>query len=396
MRRLLVMAKPSQRARARQILHAYWRAMRLTYEASPGLFIVVLITTVLTGLAAPLQAWIAKLMIDSVTAALASGEVMPWQTLLPPILAFVGIWGVSQVAESLAQSVRNLLGEYTMYHANLRVIQKATAMDPACFDDAKFYDQLNVANRQVWRIANVTYELSDVTVQAIALVSLLGLLATIHWLVPFVVIGMTMPKLIAKSRFTRQRAAVWMNYTGNRRMIDYMSAILSEREHVKETRLFRLEPHLLGKMRVAVRAFLQDNRRIDLASERWNAALSLLPLIGTAGIWLYVAAGVLARRLTVGDLALTFQALESSRRALDGIAYHSAFLVENTFFVVELFNYLDRPASDFAGALRRPAPGSAPPKPNLRGAIVFDNVSFRYLASRLTKNVTERVSATHG
>jgi hypothetical protein len=28
-------------------------------------------------------------------------------------------------------------------------------------------------------------------------------------------------------------------------MIDYMSGILGTREHVKETRLFRLEPHLL-------------------------------------------------------------------------------------------------------------------------------------------------------
>jgi ABC-type multidrug transport system fused ATPase/permease subunit len=82
-------------------------------------------------------------------------------------------------------------------------------------------------------------------------------------------------------------------------------------------------------MRDAVRTYVNEYRRIVFAGERWNAVLSLLQMVGTASIWLYVASGVLARRLTIGDLAL-------------------------------------------------PASENGAPKPNLRGAIIFDNVSFRY------------------
>ena len=373
------MTKPTPpKPNAKQIIRAYSRAIKLTFEASPGLAVGVLAASLMTALAVPLQAWIAKLLIDSIAASLASGTATSLMVLLPPVIAFILIWAIGQVAESLSQSLRPLLAEQTMYHASIRVIQKAAGMDPACFDSAEFYDQLSVARTQVFRVAQVTAQSFDAIAQVLALVSLLSLLAVIHWAVPFVVVAMTVPKLIAQARFTRARVALWTNYTPSRRMADYMSEILGSREHVKETRLFRLEAHLLNRMRDAVRQFMRENSSIVFAKERRNALLSLLPLAGTAGIWLYVASEVLARRRTIGDLALTFQVLDSSNRALNQLAFCAAFLVENTFFVVALFEFLDRPTGNYPGALKRPAPGSVSPTPNLRGVLAFHNVSFRY------------------
>jgi ATP-binding cassette, subfamily B, bacterial len=284
----------------------------------------------------------------------------------------------SQSTESLSSNLRLLLTNQTTYHANLRVVEKAASMDPACFDNAAFYDQLSASRDQVWRISPITYQSFDMSAQLLSLLSLLVLLASVHWLAPIAVVLMSVPKLVNRARFTRKRAAMWMNYTPTRRMIDYTASILGERDYVNETRLFQLEPHLLDKMRKSVRAFLAENRALAFGEERWNAGLSLLPLIGTASIWIYVAYEALARRRTVGDLALTFQVLESSHRAMDQIAFSAAFLVENTFFVTRLFAYLDASPASFAGALKRPAPDAPERTPNLRGSVVFDNVSFRY------------------
>ena len=235
-----------------------------------------------------------------------------------------------------------------------------------------------MARDQVWRISQVTYQTLDVSAQLISLVSLLVLLASIHWLVPILVVLTHVPKLIAQSIYTRKRASVWMNYTSTRRMIDYASNLLGGREYVKETRLFQLEPHLLDKMRGGVRQFLNENMAITVVQEKRNAVLSLLPLLSTAGVWFYVALEALARRRTVGDLALTFQALDSSRQAMNQIAFASGFLVENTFFVVQLFEYLDQPSESYPGALKRPQAGTTAPAPNMQGTLAFNNVSFRY------------------
>ena len=204
------------------------------------------------------------------------------------------------------------------------------------------------------------------------------LLASIHWLVPILVALTHVPKLIVQSSTTRKRASIWMNYTATRRMIDYASTLLGGRDYVKETRLFQLEPHLLDKMRGGVRQFLTENMAVLVAQERWNAVLSLLPLLSTAGVWFYVALEALARRRTVGDLALAFQALDASRRAMNQIACSAAFLVENTFFVVQLFEYLDRPTDSYPGALTRPPTDAPSPVPNMKGTLTFNNVSFRY------------------
>ncbi len=369
---------PSKRELLRQGFRAYRRALALTFEANTSLTIGVMVTTVLTALTVPLQALISKMMIDGIGYALASGVVVPIQSLMLPIIAFIVVWAFGQIAESLSHNLRILLTNQTMYHANLRVIEKAASMDPACFDNAAFYDQMSASRDQVWRISQVTYQSFDMSAQLLSLLSLLVLLASVHWLAPFAVVLMSAPKLLNRARFTRKRAAMWMNYTPTRRMIDYTASILGERDFVKETRLFQLEPHLLDKMRISVRAFLAEGRAIVFGEERWNAVLSLLPLIGTASIWIYVAAEALARRRTVGDLALTFQALESSRRAMDQVAFAAAFMVENAFFVTRLFAYLDASPTSFAGALKRPAPDAPARTPNLRGALVFHNVSFRY------------------
>ena len=379
-----------QKLKPKQILSAYARSLRMTIESGPKLSAAMLVATVVAALAMPLEAWIAKLMIDTVTSALASNATVSFQTLLPVVIAFVVVWALGQVAESLSNNLRLQLSDQSMYHAQVRVIEKATRMDPACFESAQFYDQLSVARDQVWRISQVTYQMLDVTAQLISLVSLLLLLASIHWLVPILVVLTHVPKLIAQSVYTRKRASVWMNYTATRRMIDYAANVLGGREFVKETRLFQLEPHLLDKMRGGVRQFLSESMAIVVSQEKWNAVLSLLPLLSTAGVWFYVALEALARRRTVGDLALAFQALDSSRRAMNQIAGASAFLVENTFFVVQLFEYLDRPTESYPGALKRPQAGAMLHTPNMQGTLAFNNVSFRYPGA--DKNTLSNIS----
>jgi len=377
---------------SRQIIRAYARAIKLTFEAGPDLAVGLFVAALFSALTAPLQAWIAKVMIDQITTSLASNSAITVSALLPPVIAFILIRAVGQLAESMMTSLVPLVSEQTMLYTNVRVIQKSTTMDTACFDNASFYDQLSMARDQMFRISQVTSQSSYAIAQLLALISLLGLLVTIHWVVPFIVVIMTLPTVIAKVRATRVRATLWMSYTPSRRMVDYVAYMLGTREYNKEIRLFQLGPHLLDRMRSAVQQFMREIRKLAFAQERRNAVLPLLTLTGTAGIWLYVASEALARRRTVGDLALTFQVLDSSRRSLDQIANSAAFLLENIHFLVALFDYLDRPAESYPGALKRPAPSAKPMMPNLRGALTFHNVSFRYPGS--DKDTLRNISFT--
>ena len=113
-----------------QILSAYARSLRMTIESGPKLAAAMLMATVVAALVTPLEAWIAKLMIDTVSSALASNAAMSFQTLLPTVMAFIVVWALGQIAQSLSNNLRMQLSDQSMYHANIRVIEKATRMDP--------------------------------------------------------------------------------------------------------------------------------------------------------------------------------------------------------------------------------------------------------------------------
>jgi ATP-binding cassette subfamily B protein len=159
-------------------------------------------------------------------------------------------------------------------------------------------------------------------------------------------------------------------------MVDYMSTLLMSRDAVKEVKLFQLSDFLLSRMQEATREFLKELTQSGFSQERWNVLAGVLPVISNAGIWLYSATEALAQRISLGELALTFQVTENSRRAMDRLIFLSGHLSESTRYLTDLFNFLDLPASSLPGALKRPTHHA--PMPNLHGPITFNNVCFRY------------------
>jgi ATP-binding cassette subfamily B protein len=375
-------------------VHLYMRAMRMVFDAGPLLAIAVFSLTVLAAASAPAQVWISKRMIDRIVGLAGRGGV-GWGTLVLPLLLYILVWVLSQAVQSAAFTFRNLLSERVGHYAEHRILEKASRLDIAFFEDPQFYDQMSLAREQGWRLEAIAIQMPVIVSQVVTLISLLVLIGSVGWMLPVILVVFCLPQTASHTYFTKKKAELYLRDVPSKRMKDYMAQLLSERETAKETRLFQLKEHLLARFHEASLGYLSGLARITASQGKRQALLALLSLAGTMGIWVYTGLRALARRISLGDVALVLQATEGSRMALDQVSYFGGFLVEHAIFLSTFFQFLDLAPGTVEGALERPEPVEderAPVSQAYSGAIVFQDVSFRYPGS--DREVLRNVSFT--
>jgi ATP-binding cassette subfamily B protein len=125
-------------------------AFRLVWAADKGSTIVMAVLTLISAALPASQAWVGKLIIDSVIGSINSG-VGP-QAGLQATLPFLGLeFGLlltSAVIAQLRRLAEHVLNARLGHHINSAVIRKALALDLQYFEDASFYDKLQNARRE--------------------------------------------------------------------------------------------------------------------------------------------------------------------------------------------------------------------------------------------------------
>ncbi|MFN2220097.1 MAG: ABC transporter ATP-binding protein [Anaerolineae bacterium] len=369
-------------------LRLYARSLGLIWEASPSLTLLSLTTVTLTGLTAPLQVWMTKLVIDRIFRLL-GGEATDSTLFLLPLALYTMVWLVGQVSQSVASSVHELVSIRFRDYALYRILQKAAELDFAAFENPAFHDQMSLAKDQAWRLENSIYDITSVLTQAITLVSMLVLLGSIGWALPIVVVLTFLPKLALTSRLARRTSDSWTERAPARRMIAYLAQLLSERKTVKEIRLFQLQSYLIERRDHICDEHFRSSAKLSIANELAISILTFASVLGTAGIWLYTGLQAVAGQISLGDVAVIFQATERSRMALDQMAVTSGWMTQHIIYLDTLFSFLDLAPDAVEGALHRREPREKW-MPEAQSTIEFRNVSFRYPGSE--REVLQHVS----
>jgi ATP-binding cassette subfamily B protein len=344
---------------------------------------LVLITTIASSIMLPAQMWISKVVLDQITVELQQGvpnDMVAWGRILTPIGSFFLIWLMGVVCQSLGQSFKELLATRLEYHVQYLLLYKASSLSISFYETPSFYDQMNNARRQVWRVVSVFVEALEVFRYGVSFIITLIFLARVGIFVPFVLLMATLPQAAVQAYFTKQRYGLYLSRATDERKLYYFSWLLTAREAAKEIRLFQLQPHFLNLFRQSTTNYFRQIRKITMSKERANVGLALLTAFGTLVVWVYAIFQTVLRRITIGDLALTFQAAELCRSTLSEGFHWSGVLFEHYLYLRNLFDFLDLPPDTVAGSLRQRDASAGENKVALpaKGEIEFQNVSFRY------------------
>jgi ATP-binding cassette subfamily B protein len=375
------------------------RVIGLVWAASPLLTIGLATATILAGIIPAITAYTAKLLIDAVVRAIqvqANPAIPnqfpfgPWlvtaagAVVLLAIAQFV-VYAVSSFLSTLRNVCQQLLQERVTNSIQLQIMDHASRLDLAFFEDSESYDllrraQQGASTRPLFMVSGVFGLIQT----AIAFVSMIFLLVGLSPLLAVVALVAPIPAFIADTRYGWRGYSFARWASPIRRRMDYLTTLVTTDSYAKEVKLFGLGPYFIDRFRQLAGVY-QDRQR-GLVVTRYFVGFIWSTITTLAGslTYLYVAFQAIAGGLTLGDLTLYTQAASSVQSSVQGLLSGFGSMYENQLYLNDLFDLLRTPTGI------ETVPAAAGPTPTERaashpattaGEVVFDHVTFAYPGS---------------
>ena len=257
---------------------------------------------------------VSKRILDSVQAHFA-GQPLPstfwWWVGAEFALAVLG----SVLGRATGYFDALLADRFTRY-VSIRVMEHASRLDLASYEDPVFYDKLERARVQATDRIAMIQAIGAVAQQTIAAISLsAGIVWFSPWLMLVLVVAV-LPAFLGESHFAFLGYAQNIRQTPVRRQLDYLRTLGASRESAKELKLFGLSGFLSGEYARLSNDIYDQN--VHLAHRRlWaGAMLSLLSTAAYYSAYAYVIFRTVNGGLSWGSLQFLAGAIAGSPATL--------------------------------------------------------------------------------
>ncbi len=350
------------------------RVFRLVWSTSPRLTISLAVVTLLQSVIPVSQVWLAGRLIDEVVAAIGQGggdeHVRPVVILaVAQLLLFLG----SSLLQTLGNISQQLLQEQLAIHVQLLIMEHANSLDLSDFENAAYYDQLQQAqresaNRPVAMVAGVFSLVRTAITFATMIALLLGLSP---WVAAAALLS-PIPAFISGSRYGWWGFQQMRRQSPTRRLMSYLTTLLTTDEFNKEIKLYTLGDHFIDRYRTISADYYQDTRRLLVRRYLSGFGWGALTIVASSGTFLYVAILAIRGTISLGALTVYTQAAQQVQSSFQGLLGGVQGIYEHGLYLSTLYDLLDRQPAIHAPA--NPVPVRRP----FQQGIEFRDVTYRY------------------
>jgi ATP-binding cassette subfamily B protein len=313
---------------------------------------------------------ISKQILDAIQAHFA-GQPLPaifWWL----VGAEFGLAAFGAVLGRLIGYFDSLLADRFTRHVSLQVMEHASRLDLASYEDPVFYDKLERARVQATDRIAMIQAIGLGIQQLIAAITLAaGVVWFSPWLLALLVLAVV-PAFLGESHFAFLGYALNIRQTPARRQLDYLRVLGASKESAKELKLFGLSGFLVGEYARLSNHIYDQN--VHLARRRlWAGAwLSLLSSAGYYGAYAYVIYRTVTGDLTWGSLQFLAGAIAGASSNIQSVFATFSSIADQSLFLTDLVEFLR------VGPKIRSKPDALPAPRPIRSGFVFENVTFLY------------------
>jgi ATP-binding cassette subfamily B protein len=350
------------------------KVAKLTWQSSPPLTILIGLITLISGLTPTVTAYMAKLLLDAVVAAIqhkGTTSAIVWVAV-----AQFGVLSLNALTQALTTISQSLLQERMTLTIRHQVMSHASDLHLAYFEGSESYDMLRQAAQEApTRPLSMMNSALGLVRTSITFASMIALLVAISPLLALVALLAPIPAFISQSKFGAR--AFWLTFMMSpiKRRMDYLSSLVTTDMYAKETKLFGLGPYFVDRFRKLGLVSYERQRKLTRNRSLSSTGWGLLSTAAGSAIALYIALEAVGGRLTLGDLSLYTAAASSVQTSVQGLFTAFSGMYENNLYLDNLYKFLNTKPEIMAP----PNPVSLPDR--VAGHIEFDSVSFTYPGS---------------
>lgn len=349
-------------------------ALGLVWSAARAWTIAWVVPLALQGLLPAATAALTKLLVDSLVPVVGSGG--SWETIRPAALLALLMGLVlllGEVLGSISNWIRAAQSDLVRDHVTSLLQKHSLALDLSFFDSADYYDHLHRARAEAsFRPVSLLQNLGELLQSVITMLAMAALLVPYGAWLPVALVVSTIPAFYVTTSYNLREHRWRRRRTADERRAWYYDWLLTARETAAELRLFGLGDHYRSLYRTLRREIRGE--RLALGRDRMLARLgaSLVALLVTAAVAVWIGRRVWLGSAALGDLALFYQVFSQGQRLMRSLLESVGQVYSNSFFLANLFEFLDLNPEVVDPVDPVPAPST------LEHGIRFNEVAFHY------------------
>lgn len=347
------------------------QGLGLVWSTSRALTIALGVLTVIAGVLPAAIAYVGKLIVDAVVAAVDTGDALYEAEAIQWILVEAGIIVGLAAAQKGLQVCQSLLRALLGQRVNVMILEKALELDLVQFEDSEFYDKLTRARREAssrpLSLVNRTFGLVQNT---ISLVSYSGLLLQFSgWAVAILAVA-GIPAFIVEARYSGQAFRIFRWRAPETRKRAYYEVAIAREDFAKETQLFGLGPLFLDRYHAIFEELYAEDRNLTIRRGVWGFVLGLLSTGAFYGAYAWIVMETVAGQITIGDMTMYLLIFKQGQAAFAAILTAIGGMYEDNLYLSNLYEFLEQPSA--------PRTGTAQDGPDPAAGLVFEGVTFTY------------------
>jgi ATP-binding cassette subfamily B protein len=353
------------------------QTLHLIWVTAPVWTVAWLVLLLVQGLLPGANVYLSKLLVDSLVVAMRAGiSEESWKIVLLPAGLMAAVLLLTQLANAALGFIRKVQSELVLDSITALVHEKSIAADLSFYELPEYHDRLHQARSNASGHSLALLESTGSLLQnSITLLTMVAILLPYGVWLPLVLVASSIPALYMVVRFNRYYHRWWEKTTSQRRRAEYYDFLITQVYTAAELRLFELGDYFQLSYQ-AIRDRLRTET-IKLTGEQSYTQLaggiSALLIAGGAMVWMLWRA--LQGFLTLGDLALFYQAFNSGQSLMRSVLSNIGQIYSNSLFLGNLFEFLQlKPQIQDPP---HPLPISLP----LKQGICLRQVTFRYPGS---------------
>ena len=294
------------------------------------------------------------------------------QPYLPWLALLLGILLVQNAANALQPYLGTLLDERIKEHLLGLFYRKMVALPLEQFEHAKTYD---IAERAFNSINSVSrfwqQHIQDMLTICVSIVSILVAFLTLgQWQVALILLLGNIPLLLWSSRTAAEFVQINYRQTPQRRRLNYLRSLLTERDTASETRLYGLKTYIRDRWHDLNEQLLAELEKSRLRNARSNST-QIMVSVGLIGVSLLLMLySAMQHTLSPGAFVALLLALQQFQKQVDALGWSIFMFQSATTEISYLPEFLQLPEEQFSSNSIVPL--------NIRESISFEQVSFTY------------------
>lgn len=288
--------------------------------------------------------YVGKLIMDMIVELYKAGDIQSWSQT-PELWKWILVeLGLAVLADLLRRGITlldALLGDLFNNETSIKLMEHAARLDLPQFEDSEFYDKLERARRQTTtRVVLLSLILSQVQGIITMLFLGAGLIFFNPWLILLLVISV-IPAFLSETYFNRSRYSLSLNWTPERRELDYLRYVGASDETAKEVKIFGLSGFLTSRFRTLAYEYYYANRRLAIRRALFGGVFNSLGSIAYYFAYVLIVYQTIQGTLSIGTLTFLAGSFNRLRELTQKILSDFSSIAQQALYLQDLFDFFE-------------------------------------------------------